>query len=358
MKRRTRVNSSKIIPLKTVGITLPENLVEKARKYGLNISFLTRKALIQEINRIENQNNKTNPKQRELEPPPGFEPGIFSLQGKGVDWGRFELWLLRDHKRRVARSMLSYARKFSHCLLEGDLSEVVRLRETLRPNVLKALSALSKYLGVYQQYKVMLRSYGLRWRSRSSDDLIIGRLTRVRDPDEVFTWIRRVKVLRPDLSDFMDFIAVTGLRLGEAVESYNLIIRLAGEGKLEQYYSEDRSVLEHFRFKELFIRRGKKAFVSFVPKEIVEAVSKNRPIASFDAIHSRLKKKKMRLRFSDVREAHACFLTKYLTPPEIDFLHGRVSASVFMKHYFNPALISDLAQRTLKAIEEILTKIN
>jgi len=47
-----------------------------------------------------------------------------------------------------------------------------------------------------------------------------------------------------------------------------------------------------------------------------------------------------------------------LTPPEIDFLHGRVSASVFMRNYFNPAWITDLAQRTLKAIEEILTKIN
>ena len=56
MKKSTRANSSKVAHLKTVGITLPINLVQKARKYGLNISFIARKALIQEINRIEGKN--------------------------------------------------------------------------------------------------------------------------------------------------------------------------------------------------------------------------------------------------------------------------------------------------------------
>jgi len=45
----TQVDSSKITRLKTVGVTLPTNLVSKARKYGLNISFLARKALLEEI---------------------------------------------------------------------------------------------------------------------------------------------------------------------------------------------------------------------------------------------------------------------------------------------------------------------
>ena len=52
----TQADSSKITRLKTVGITIPINLVLKARKYGLNISFITRKALIKEINKIENKN--------------------------------------------------------------------------------------------------------------------------------------------------------------------------------------------------------------------------------------------------------------------------------------------------------------
>ena len=56
MKLMTQANSSKITRFKTVGITLPTELIQKARKYGLNISFIARKAIIQEINRMENQN--------------------------------------------------------------------------------------------------------------------------------------------------------------------------------------------------------------------------------------------------------------------------------------------------------------
>ena len=52
----TQADSSKVTRLKTVGITLPITLFQKARKYGLNISFIARKALIKEINKIENKN--------------------------------------------------------------------------------------------------------------------------------------------------------------------------------------------------------------------------------------------------------------------------------------------------------------
>jgi len=48
--------------------------------------------------------------------------------------------------------------------------------------------------------------------------------------------------------------------------------------------------------------------------------------------------------------------TRYINPAEIDFLQGRVSGSVFMRNYFNPALISDLKERVFKGIQEIAQK--
>ena len=51
------------------------------------------------------------------------------------------------------------------------------------------------------------------------------------------------------------------------------------------------------------------------------------------------------------------FMTKYLRPSKIDFLHGRVSSSIFMRNYFNPALINDLKERVFKAINDIENKI-
>jgi intergrase/recombinase len=64
------------------------------------------------------------------------------------------------------------------------------------------------------------------------------------------------------------------------------------------------------------------------------------------------------MRFGDLREYYATVMTKWLTPAEIDFLQGRVSGSVFMRHYFNPALIADLKERTFKGLSQIQAALN
>ena len=205
----------------------------------------------------------------------------------------------------------------------------------------------------------MMHSYDLEWGGKSSEELVIDRLTKVQDPNEIFEWIKQVKQARIELSDFMDFMAISGLRFVEAVESYNLIIKLASERKLDEYYNEEKGTLEHFRFKQIFLRKSKKAFISFVPIELIEKIALNSPLPdSRHAIQMRVKKKGLKLRFSDIREAHASFMTKYLKQAEIDFIQGRVSTSIFMAHYFNPALISDLKDRVFKGINEILTLIS
>ncbi|MEM3459602.1 MAG: integrase [Candidatus Bathyarchaeia archaeon] len=279
-----------------------------------------------------------------------------SLSEKTVNWEDFEKWLLRDHRRHTVVSMVSYAKKYCHCLFNRDLSEVRDLVDSLRPNVIRALSSLAKYLGIYEDWKVLFKQYGLRWTGRSADQLIIDRLVKVKDPDEVFEWIRKVKAERHDLKVFMDFISITGLRLDEAVQSFNLVIQLSREGRLNEYYNEENETLEHFRFKEIFLRKSKKAFFSFVPRELVKQISECQPLTSKHVVHKRVRMKGLPLRFADIREAHASILTRHLTQPEIDFLHGRVSANVFMQNYFNPKLIADLKDRIFKAISEIQRK--
>jgi intergrase/recombinase len=133
----------------------------------------------------------------------------------------------------------------------------------------------------------------------------------------------------------MDFMTVTGLRFDEAAGSYNLIIKLAQENKLDEYYNAEREILKHFRFIEIFIRRTKKAFISFITKELVLKISKNGPLNLY-CVQSRVRRRCKRLAFGDIREAHATLSTKHLKESEIDFLHGRVSTSVFMRNYFNP----------------------
>ena len=47
---------------KTVGITLPVKVVERARKHKLNISRITEQALLSVLDYLETQNNETSSK--------------------------------------------------------------------------------------------------------------------------------------------------------------------------------------------------------------------------------------------------------------------------------------------------------
>ena len=274
-----------------------------------------------------------------------------------IDWDKFLAFVMQNHKPKVARDLFSYGQQFSDCLITKDFTRLQELRDSMRPNALRGLSALSKFLGCHTEFMEIIRDYGLKWTGKSADDLVIERLTSVEEPDEIWTWIKEAKKARPDLTDFLDLMAYTGVRLVEAVDSYNLIIKLNAEKKLGTYYMQSNNTLEHFRFKEKFIRRSKKVFVSFVPAELIETIVQRESLTSSDAVQKLLQKKGMRLRFGDIREAHATFMTKFLKKEEIDFLHGRVTSGVFMQHYFNPALISDLKTRAFQGIAEIQEKV-
>ena len=147
---------------------------------------------------------------------------------------------------------------------------------------------------------------------------------------------------------FVEFTAVTGLRLSEAINSWNLI-------DADDYYDQKLQALEHFKFKNVFLRRTKKVFISFVPEDLIERIREmhGRVKLTETIVKKRIQRRGLRMRFGDLREYWATFMTKWLNPAEIDFLQGRVSASVFMRHYFNPALISDLKERTLKGIDRL-----
>ena len=73
---------------------------------------------------------------------------------------------------------------------------------------------------------------------------------KVQNNDKVLRWIRKIKAIIPDFSGFMDLVAVTSLRLEEAINCWNLIIQLNNEERLEEYYKAENCVLEHFRFKD------------------------------------------------------------------------------------------------------------
>jgi len=247
---------------------------------------------------------------------------------------------------------MRYAKKYGCCLLKRDFGELNTFSDSKRNHVLKALSGLAKFLGIYEEFKGLVKAYGLKWKSVNADDLIISRLSKTDEGSDVLKWIEKVKMKLPKLRVFLDLVLTSGLRFNESLKAYNLIIDFAKEGRLSEYYNTEKEVLEHFRFKEYFIRRTKKAFITFIPETFIERIGKQEKLTRFQ-IDNWIRRNDFKSRFSDIREYYATCMTKHLTQPEIDFLQGRVSASVFMRNYFNPALIGDLKERVFEAIKNL-----
>lgn len=258
-------------------------------------------------------------------------------------------FLAKNCCESIVKERMRYAKKYSHCLLKRDFSELNTFTDYKRNHVLKALSGLAKFLGMYEEFKGLMKAYGLKWSSVKAEDLIISRLTKTNGSNGVFKWICNVKDELPELGAFLDFVLISGLRYNESVKAYNLIIDLAKEGKLSKYYNVENGALEHFQFKEQFIRRTKKAFITFIPEQLIKRICESKKV-DWCQIQNWIKRNGLKLKFSDVREFWAPYMTRYLTQPEIDFLQGRISASVFMRNYFNPALIADLKDRVFEAI--------
>ena len=269
-----------------------------------------------------------------------------------IDMDSFKRFLDRNHSPKTSKDILYYAKIYGSCLLEQDFSKLNNFSISKKRHALAALSNLAKFLGIHEDFKKLVKDYGLKWENVKAEDLLISRLTKFETQGSVIAWTKKVKEEWPCFGAFMDFITVSGLRCVEAIESCNLIIDLSRQGKLNEYYNAEKEVLEHFRFKQIFIRNNKKAFVSIVPRTLIERVALSEKI-TLAQITNRIKRKGLNPRFNDIREYYATCMTRHLSQPEIDFLQGRISGSVFMRNYFNPALISDLKERVFKAIEEL-----
>jgi intergrase/recombinase len=355
-----------------VTVNIDQAIYEKSHSLGINVSKACENYLKILNQTIEATNNKNNALlapdssgRSGMAGGEGFEPSTPNLGGADF-WNNFRKHLKeKKYLGGYDTTLFNYAQLYGECLFKGDLSKVRDLSEGLRPNVLKALSALAKFTGRGDEFPKLMKKFGVTWPGRSNDDIFIDRVFEKKDkngelveidPDATWNWIKAVKQTRPGLTNLLDLMAVSGLRFVEGVNSCNLIVKLSQEGKLSSYYAADKDTLEHFRFKEIFLRNTKKAFVSFVPPELIKKICVATPLTT-DSVKKLIQKRKLPLCFGDIREAQGTLMIRYLKEDEINFIHGRISGSVFMSNYFNPSQIADLHERVFQGINEILEKI-
>ena len=272
--------------------------------------------------------------------PPNVEPNI--------NWSEYKDFLEKKYGKQYSVAKYNYALRYLSCL--DNPSALSCLSPTSRGNVLKALTCLSKYLGIYLEFKAKLKRYGIKWTRPDSFSSFYHIMNN--NHNDLLEWFGSVQSFLEDNEKLcLRFILLSGLRKAEGIEAFNQIIELNKQGKLSEYYNKDLSMLEHYKYRQ-FLRGTKNAFISIVPGNLVLSIANSEPV-SYNAIHKKFYRRRIKIRIKELRSYYASFLVKHgLVSEEVDLLQGRVSKSVFSRHYLkeNP---SELRDRTLEALRQL-----
>jgi len=236
-------------------------------------------------------------------------------------------------------------------MLNGNFKELETFSGSKKNTVIKALTALSKFLGVYEDFKASLSRYGIKFARTDSFNAFLRIINN--NSDDLLDWFSKAyAVAKENEKLFLKFALISGLRKSEAINSFNLIISLAKTNDLNSYFNEELSCLEHFKFKQLFLRGKKNAYITFIPKEMVNEIAKSEPI-TYEAIRKRLLKNGLKVRINELRDYFATFMVKHgLIREEVDLLQGRIPPSLFVRSYWSPSF-KELKERVFKGLEEL-----
>ena len=214
-----------------------------------------------------------------------------------------------------------------------------------------SLSNLSRYLGIYEHWKQIMRNYGLKWERISSLDAVINLLST--NLEDVKDWLKSVIQKIPKEFAVVEVFAVlTGLRPSEACMSTSLISELSTQNELEQYLNKDLLMLQHFRFKEKFLRRNKNAYISFISQELLDLIIEVEPKVTYSQLQKKIYRLDLKNRTRQLRKLNATLLRETLPREVIVLLQGRINQSVFLRYYYKPFL-KDIRDRILKGIQPL-----
>ncbi len=180
------------------------------------------------------------------------------------------------------------------------LARLILYLKTCDGNTMRALSHLAKFDGLHEEWQKIVRQNELRWK-QAEDDFSFFEKENI---DEMLGYVKGVSRSHPgECANTFIFATLTCLRAEEACQSIKLINHNAKE-----YYNSPYHILEHFRFKDIFIWCSKKSFISLVDDEILDIA--RQPCDSRMAISSRLKRRDTHMRMSYCRKVFGTWLRK------------------------------------------------
>lgn len=271
-----------------------------------------------------------------------------------IDWDGFGTWIFAKYSKAYAPTILCYAKKYSS-LLNGNLGQLDLLSASVRNATIKSLIVLSKVLGIHQEFKSKLQDYGVKM-ARPDVFASFLRIYNNQNSNLLKWYSEAVLVLRENERLLFRFLLITGVRKEEGITSFNKIIELSKQGNLSSYYNDEFNVLQHFVFKELFLRNTKNLYVSIVEKPLVLEIADSE-LSTYEQVRKRLVRHGLKLGMNELRDYYGSFMVRHnLIKEEVDLLQGRIPPSIFLRHYWSPSFI-ELKSRTLEALKQLETQI-
>ena len=267
-----------------------------------------------------------------------------------INYFDYQEWLSKRYAKSYIPTILCYNRKYGH-LMNGNLRELDKLSLSVKNNTIKSLIILSKYLQIHEPFAKQLKQNNVKVTSPDSFSSFI-RIFNSNDHNTI-GWINQANtVLKDNERLYLRFLLNTGMRKAEAILSFNLIIKLHSESRLNEYYDYNLNILQHFKFPKLFCRRTKNVFISFIPLELVNAIC-NSETVSYQSIIKRLRRGHINCRINEIRDLFATSMLQHgLSELETNMIQGRIGKDLLMKSYFSPKL-KELGNRVFKALSEI-----
>jgi hypothetical protein len=267
-----------------------------------------------------------------------------------VDWHGFDIWIYSKYSKSYAPTIHCYAKKHGH-LLSGNLRELDLLSASVKNATIKSLIVLSKFLGVHKEFKMRLEDYGIKM-SRPDVFASFIRIYNNQTTDLLKWYTQAISFLRENERLLFRFLLNTGVRKEEGIISFNKIIELSKKDNMSIYYNNEFSALQHFMFKEVFLRNTKNVYISIIDESLVSEIANSEPV-TYEQIRKRLKRNGLKVRINELRDFYGSFMVRHnLIKEEVDLLQGRIPPSIFLRHYWSPS-VKELRNRTLEALKQL-----
>jgi hypothetical protein len=270
-----------------------------------------------------------------------------------INWNDYKEWYLQNHSKNTLGYAFNYAKRYADVLANpAAVHKITSLSKGKKRLVMIALANLSKYLGIYEHWRSIVKNNGLKWEKKSALETFIDILNS--DVTQYEDWLKSVIPELPrDYGIQLIYNALTGLRPTEGCMSSKLLVELSEQGALEKYLDRGLLMLQHFRFPKLFLRRSKNAYITFVPQRLLELMLQAKATKKYQALKSAVRKRHQGIHIADLRKLYATKLRDNRVPQEvIDILQGRIGQSIFLRFYYKPFL-QDIQTKTLEAIEPL-----